>query len=82
MASTEDSMPTTTDVSRVRNRLAEGCKTLDALDRERRAVHDPQIGKAAEQKIVQRELLELELQDLDDQMDRIREATANIARQQ
>lgn len=74
-------MPTTTVVSRVRDRLAEGCKTLDALDRERRAEQDPAIGKALEQRIVQRELLELELQDLDDQMDRIREATANIERQ-
>lgn len=71
-------MPTTTDVSRVRNRLADGCKTLDALERERRAEHDPTIGKAEERRIVQRELLELELQDLDDQMDRIREATAHM----
>lgn len=66
--------------ARVRNRLVEGCKTLEALDRERRAQRNPLIGKAVEQRIIHRELLELELQDLDDQMDRIREATAEFER--
>ena len=71
-------MPQTPDGSRARNRLAEACRTLEAIARDRRAEGDPTLGKAMEQRIIQRELLELELQDLDEQMDRIRAATAQI----
>lgn len=71
-------MPQTPDGSRVRNRLAEAYRTLEGIERDRRAERDPALGKAMEQRIVQRELLELELQDLDEQMDRIRDATAQL----
>ena len=71
-------MPQTPDGSRAQNRLAEGYRTLEAIDRDRRVERDPMLGKALERRIVNRELLELELQDLDEQMDRIRDATSQI----
>ena len=71
-------MPTPNVDSRVQQRLAQGFETLEAIQRERTEMHDLLIGKALEQRIVHRELLELELQDLDEQMDRIRAATAGL----
>lgn len=68
----------TPDGSRARIRLAEAYRALEEIDRDRRAERDPSLGKAMEQRIIQRELLELELQDLDDQMDRIREVSSQF----
>ena len=57
--------------SEICQRLAEGCRTLEALEHDRRCERNPNLGKAAERRIVQRELLELELQNIDEQMEEI-----------
>lgn len=54
-----------------RERLAEGYRVLEELDRDRRDRGDPEFGKPAEQRVVYRELLDLELQEICDQIDRI-----------
>ncbi|HUK17993.1 MAG TPA: hypothetical protein VLW65_16325 [Bryobacteraceae bacterium] len=51
-------------------RLAEGKSRLECLDAERELRREPEFGQTAEDKIVWRELLELELQDIDDQVSR------------
>ena len=63
----------------IRERLAEARGRLERLDRERSFCGDPQLGKAVEQRIVWRELLDLELQDIDEQIERICEATRNMS---
>ncbi len=50
-------------------RLARGVAALDELERERARRRKPGFGKAAEDRIVWGELLELELQDVDERLD-------------
>jgi len=61
-------------VSPLRARLADEQRRLARLDAERERRGDSGFGKAAEDRIVWGELLELELQDLDEQLSRIRGA--------
>jgi hypothetical protein len=49
----------------IRKRLAEGNARLERIARERDRKGDPNLDRAAEDRIVWRELLELELQDLE-----------------
>ena len=58
----------------IQQRLAEGNACLERLARERDSRNEPGLGRTAEDRIVWRELIELELQDLDAEVDRIREA--------
>jgi len=51
-------------------RLAEGKSRLECLDAEREQRREPAFGKTAEDRVVWRELLELELQDIDDRVSR------------
>jgi hypothetical protein len=53
-------------------RLKEGKRALDDLDRQRRLRHDESFGHEAEDRIVWRELIDLELQEIDSQLDRYR----------
>lgn len=62
----------------VRERLAEEYLTLLSLERDRKVEQNPHLGQVIEQGIIQRELLELELQDLDDQLERIRRVSADV----
>lgn len=55
-----------------RRRLAEGVAALERLEAEREDRNDPGFGRAIEDRIVWRQLIELELQDIDEQLDRIR----------
>jgi hypothetical protein len=55
-------------------RLREAKTALDRLETERRRRRNPGYGKAAEERIVWGELLELELQEIDEQVSRIRRA--------
>jgi len=54
-----------------RQRLAEEKAHLEQLDAERRRRRDSRFGKVAEDRIIWFELIELELQDLDEQVNRI-----------
>ena len=54
----------------IRRRLSEGQAALERLDAERQRKGDPRLGKAAEDRIVWGELLELELQDIDERVSR------------
>jgi hypothetical protein len=58
--------------SPIRQRLAEEQGRLARLDAERERRGDSGFGKATEDRIVWGELLELELQDIDEQLSRIR----------
>lgn len=66
-------------VPMIHERLAEARDRLEHLDRERSWSGNPLLGKAVEQRIVWRELLDLELQDFDEQIERICGAARNIA---
>jgi hypothetical protein len=60
--------------SAARHRLAEEKEYLDRLDRERAFRRDSRFGKTTEERIVWNELLDLELQDIDEQLNRIVQA--------
>ncbi len=62
--------------STVRRRLAKGMTSLEHLDAERERSGDSRLGKATEDRIVWGELIELELQEIDEQVDRICRAAA------
>jgi hypothetical protein len=66
-------------ISSIHERLAEGRDRLERLDRERSWSGNPLLGKAIEQRIVWRELLDLELQDFDDQIERTCATARNIS---
>jgi hypothetical protein len=63
--------------SAIRRRLAEENVVLAKLDAERERLQDSHFGTTAEQRIVWGELLELELQDIDEQVSRIRQAAGD-----
>ena len=65
--------------SSIHERLAEARVRLERLDRERSWSGNPLLGKAVEHRIVWRELLDLELQDIDEQIERICGTTRNIS---
>ncbi len=67
-------------LSVIRRRLAEENVVLAKLDAERERLHDSHFGTTAEQRIVWGELLELELQDIDEQVNRIRQAAGDSIR--
>jgi hypothetical protein len=63
--------------STIRQRLAEGKACLEWLDAEQDRRGDSGFEKATENRIVWRELLDLELQDVDDQLHRICDAAGD-----
>jgi len=54
-----------------RERLAQAFSRLQNIQLVRNHRQDPWFGKSAEERILWRELLDLELQDVDEQIDRI-----------
>lgn len=64
---------------RVHQRLAEGRARLERIAAERDGRNDPDFGRTSEDRIVWRELLELELQDVDEEVNRIRETADRTA---
>jgi len=58
--------------SPIRKRLAQEIAVLERLDAERDRLHDCRFGATTEQRIIWSELLDLELQDIDEQVERIR----------
>ncbi len=59
-----------------RRRLAEAYDCLQQLYRLREDERAPALGKILEERIVWRELLDLELQEIDEQIERISETSA------
>jgi hypothetical protein len=59
---------------KIRERLAERTARLNDLDAERERCGDPGFGKTIEHRVIWGELLELELQEIDEQVSRIRGA--------
>ena len=52
-------------------RLKEAAACLEKLEAQRARGYDPLLGKWLEQRVIWRELLELELQEIDEQLERI-----------
>ena len=65
--------------SPIQRRLAEGEARLERLDAERARRADASLGRTTEERIVWRELLELELQEIDEQVSRIQDAAGRMA---
>lgn len=61
-------------------RLAEEKAALDQLDRERESQGDSNFRKTMEDRIIWGELLDLELQDFDEQLNRIRQTAGEPPR--
>ncbi len=64
----------------VPDRLRDELARLERLDLERERLGDSNFGQLSEDRIVWSELIELELQEVDEQVNRIRDA-ANLGRQ-
>lgn len=64
----------------IRQRLAEAKVRLEELEAERKLRRDWDYGKAVEERIIWGELLDLELQDIDDQIRRIRHTAGSEPR--
>ena len=62
-----------------RDRIVKSFATLERLECDRLLRCDPQYRKILEQGIIQRELLDLELQEISEQIDRICAISAQIA---
>jgi hypothetical protein len=60
-----------------RERLAQAFSRLQNIQLVRNHRQDPWFGKSAEERILWRELLDLELQDVDEQIDRILESSGD-----
>ena len=57
----------------IHDRLAKAAACLERLDEERVVLGDPTLGKSVEERIIWRELLDLELQEFDEQIERLSE---------
>lgn len=68
-----------TRISSLQERLAEAAACLEALDCDRSSCGDPILAKALERRIVWRELLDLELQDIDEQIERLSEVAHHLS---
>ena len=55
----------------LRERLAEAARLLEHLDQERISHGDPGLSRIIEERIVSRELLDLEWQDFDEEVERL-----------
>jgi hypothetical protein len=65
--------------SKVHDRITAARVSLEHIDRERTLRCDPLFGKALEERIVRRELFDLELQELDEQTARICESARSLS---
>ena len=62
----------------LQERLAEAAARLERLHQERASAGDQILGMATEKRIIWRELLDLELQDFDEQNERLSSAAQNL----
>jgi hypothetical protein len=65
--------------SRVRDRLRAGRASLEHIDLKRSLRGDPHLDRALEDRIVWRELFDLELQELDEQIARMCESARDLS---
>jgi hypothetical protein len=65
-------------MSSLHERLVKAAACLERLDWERSCCGDPILGKAIEERVVRRELRDLELQDFDQQIERLSEFAQNL----
>lgn len=72
--------PTAEAVCPARKRLSEGFARLEKIERERSQGRDSIFSRFVEQRIIWRELLWLELQDTDEQIERICSAVGTASR--
>lgn len=63
--------------SRVHERLVESVLRLEQLERHRLIIRDPDFGKAEQRRIVNREILEMELQAIEEEIESICEKAAS-----
>lgn len=66
----------------IQQRLAEEKAYLEHLDLERVHRGDPSFNKTIEERIIWGELLELELQEVDEQIERISETSGHVSTRQ
>jgi hypothetical protein len=59
-------------------RLAKAAARLERLDAERACCGDPNLGKGMEERIIWRELLDLELQEFDKELERFSNVTHGL----
>ena len=59
-------------------RLAKAAACLERLDEERIVLSDPNLGKTIEERIIWRELLDLELQEFDEQIERLTDVAHSL----
>ncbi len=64
--------------SLLQERLAKAAAYLERLDVERISHGDPNLGKSIEERIIWRELLDLELQAFDEEIERLSEVTHSL----
>ena len=64
----------------LQERLAKAAAYLERLDEERVACGDPKLGTAIEKRIIWRELLDLELREFDEEIERICEVEEDLLR--
>ena len=62
----------------VNKRLAKAAACLERLDAERACCRDPNLGKGMEERIIWRELLDLELQEFDEEIERFSDVTHGL----
>jgi hypothetical protein len=62
-------------------RLSKAAAYLERLDEERSSCRDPAPGKALETRIIWRELLDLELQEFDEEIERLSEVAHSFAQE-
>lgn len=65
--------------SKIRDRLRAVYASLERIDLARRMSGDPHFGRALEERLVRRELFDLELQELDEQLAHICESGWGLA---
>lgn len=63
--------------SSLQKRLAGAAACLERLEQARRVRGDPTLGKAVEEGIISRELLDLELQEFDEEIGHLAEVAQN-----
>jgi len=64
--------------SKVCDRLRAACDALESIDRARHLSGDRDFGRALEDRLVRRELFDLELQELDEQFARVCESATML----
>lgn len=63
----------------VRDRLRAACAALERIEQARYLSDDPHLGRSLENRLIRRELFDLELQELDEQFVRVCEFAGTLS---